>query len=280
MLGRVAAVIALVIALGAAAFFVLRKDDSAEKSKAAVAAFAAAWARGDDAGAGALTDSRAAAAAALKANRAGLDGAKVAVVPGPLTIKDDVASGTLRVTWTVPKIGTYAYSAPVTARKGKDKAWIVHYTPKTIHPRLTAGTRLGTSATAPHRANIDDRNGNALIDDRAVVRVGLAHDKIGPDSAQELAKALDIDASAYAKAVKNAGPKQFVEAQTLRKSDFAKLDLPKIQGLLTVDDTAPLAPTREFARAGARRASRTGRANGASSRSSTPSWRARRRAAS
>ena len=56
---------------------------------------------------------------------------------------------------------------------------------------------------------------------------------------------------ALVKAVRGAGPKQFVEAQTLRKDDYAakEAELDGIEGLLAVDATAPLAPTRAFARA-------------------------------
>src|SRR4051812_18801993 len=146
MMRRVLALAALVAALAGVAFLLLRRGDSAAKAEAAVAAFAAAWSRGDDAGAGALTDSRA-AAAALKADRAGLDGAQATVRPGPLTIRDGRATGRLRVSWQVPAQGTFAYSSPVTAVQGKD-GWLVHYTPRTIHPRLTTSTRLGTDAAS------------------------------------------------------------------------------------------------------------------------------------
>ena len=51
--------------------------------------------------------------------------------------------------------------------------------------------------------------------------------------------------------MRGAGPKQFVEAQTLREADYAakEAELDGIEGLLAVDATAPLAPTRAFARA-------------------------------
>jgi cell division protein FtsI/penicillin-binding protein 2 len=250
---RFAAVAALLIPIVAIASFLLvrARDDSAEQARAAVDAFAAAWSRGDDARAGALTDARG-AAKALKASRAGLDGAAVTVRPGALTMEDDRATGRLRISWRVPAIGTYAYTAPVTATKLQDR-WVVHYRPQTIHPRLTAATRLGTSATSPERAGILDRDGRALVQERAVVRVGLQRDKVRDvnASATALADALDVDAEALVKAVRGAGPKQFVEAQTLRKADYdAKAaELDGIEGLLAVDGTAPLAPTRAFARA-------------------------------
>ena len=85
------------------------------------------------------------------------------------------------------------------------------------------------------------------------MRVGLQRDKVTDvrASATALADALGVDADALVKAVRGAGPKQFVEAQTLRKDDYAakEAELDGIEGLLAVDATAPLAPTRAFARA-------------------------------
>ncbi len=238
--------------LAIVSFLLVRaRDDSAQQARAAVAAFAAAWSRGDDARAGALTDARG-AAKTLQTNRVGLDGATVVVRPGSLTMKDDRATGRLRITWRVPAIGTFAYTAPVTATKAEDR-WLVHYSPRTIHPRLTRTTRLGTSATAPERAGILDRDGRALVQERAVVRVGLQRDKVTDvrASVTAVAEALDVDADALVRSVRNAGPKQFVEVQTLRKADYAakEAELDGIEGLLAVDGTAPLAPTRAFGRA-------------------------------
>ena len=104
---RFAAVAALLIAVLAGASFLLvrARDDSAQQARAAVDAFAAAWSRGDDARAGALTDARG-AAKALETNRAGLDGAKVTVRTGSLTMKDDSATGRLRIRWSVPAFGS------------------------------------------------------------------------------------------------------------------------------------------------------------------------------
>jgi hypothetical protein len=157
----VAALAALLVPVVAiAAFLLLRGDDSGE-ARAAVDRFAAAWSAGDDARAGALTGDPA-AAKALKANRAGLDGAKVRVTPGALEMQDGRATGRLRVAWRVPAIGTFAYSSPVTAVKGDD-GWHVRFSPRTIHPRLTAATRLGTDAGSRERADIVDRDGRSCI---------------------------------------------------------------------------------------------------------------------
>jgi cell division protein FtsI/penicillin-binding protein 2 len=251
---RLAAIAALAVPLIAvAAFLILRAmDDSAEKSRAAEHDFAAAWSGGNDALAARLTDAPAAAGKALKANRTGLDGAKVRVTPGPLKLDGDRGTGTLRVTWDVPAIGAYGYGAPVTVVKGKD-GWLVHFDPRTIHPSLTAKTRLGTDSTDEGRADILDRDDNPLVQERDVVRVGLQRDKVTDigESVDALAGVLDIDGAALAKAVRGAGPKQFVEAQTLRKADYedVKTQLADVPGVATVEGTAPLAPTRAFGRA-------------------------------
>lgn len=227
-------------------------DDSADQARLAQHDFAAAWSRGDDALASRFTDAPAAAAKALKANRAGLDGAKAVVEPGPLKLDGDRATGSVHVTWDVPAIGDYGYRAPLTVVKAKD-TWLVHFDPRTIHPQLTAKTRLGTDSDDAARADILDRDGHPLVQERAVVRVGLQRDKVTDvnDSVQALGGVLDVDTKALAKAVRGAGPKQFVEAQTLRKTDYDKVkaQLEAVPGVLTVEGTAPLAPTRTFGRA-------------------------------
>ena len=251
---RAAAIAALAIPLVALAVFLISRamDDSAEQARMAEHDFAAAWSQGNDGLAGRLTDAPAAAGKALKVNRSGLDGATAIVEPGPLKVDGDRATGTVHVTWQVPAIGDFGYRAPVTVVKGSDR-WLVHYDPRTIHPRLTAKTRLGTDSSSTGRADILDRDGNPLVRDRAVVRVGLQRDEVTDidDSAGSLAGVLDIDAKALAKAVRGAGPKQFVDAQTLRKADYedVKERLAAVPGVKIVEATAPLAPTRTFGRA-------------------------------
>jgi cell division protein FtsI/penicillin-binding protein 2 len=66
-----------------------------------------------------------------------------------------------------------------------------------------------------------------------------------------VAKVVDVDVGAYARAIRRAGPRQFVEAVTLRAADLApkRAQLDRIDGVQLLDDTAQLAPTRGFARA-------------------------------
>ena len=70
-------------------------------------------------------------------------------------------------------------------------------------------------------------------------------------TAAAMARIVDVNRRAYERAIERAGPRQFVEAITLRPADAARLkpQLDGIRGALAVEDRAPLAPTRDFARA-------------------------------
>ncbi len=251
---RVAALGALALAVGAVVVVVVVwRLAHPPGPDAKLQDYAAAWTRGDDRGAGALTDNPKAATAALIANRKGLDGAHVSASAADVSSHGDQATGTLRVRWNVPSVGPWSYTTKVTLfRSGGD--WQVAWKPTDIHPRLTASNlRLGTVRDDPPRAPITDRDGAPLISSRAVDRVGIdrATVKDIDATATALAAVLDVNAANLARAARRAGPKQFVEALTLRHSQYAPLadQITPIQGAQVVPDTAQLAPTRGFARA-------------------------------
>jgi cell division protein FtsI/penicillin-binding protein 2 len=251
--GRTLAVLALVAAVavaGGAAYLLF--GGRGPSAREGVADFAAAWSRGDDAAAARLTSAPGPAASALRANRRGLDGASVRVSVLDVTEDGDAARARLRVAWQVPAIGRFAYDTRAALRRGED-AWQVVWRPEVVHPKLAGGRRLGTSVQRPGRADILDRSGRALVTDRAVVRVGVARDRVRDvdATARAVAEVVDIDARAYARAIRRAGPRQFVEAVTLRAADFRsrRAALEAIAGVQTVEGAAPLAPTRGFARA-------------------------------
>jgi cell division protein FtsI/penicillin-binding protein 2 len=166
---------------------------------------------------------------------------------------DDDARVRLRLAWQVPQFGRFAYTTRAALHRDGDQGWQVVWDPRLVHPALTGTTRLGTSVDRPGRASILDRDGRPLVTARAIVRVGVARDRVKDidATASAVAKVLDIDAAAYAKAIRDAGPRQFVEAVELRAADFApkRAALEAIEGVQTVEDTAQLAPSRRFARA-------------------------------
>jgi cell division protein FtsI/penicillin-binding protein 2 len=249
---RVAALGALVVVAAAVAFVVFGGPGEPPKPRTALDPYLAAWGRGDDRGAAALTDNPRAAAAALATNRRGLDGARVQASVGDVREHDDAADADVRVTWNVPGIGPWSYDATIALARDDDK-WHIAWSPADIHPRLRGAGRLGTVRQVPDRAPILDRDGRPLVMARQVVRVGIDRAKVSDvdATATQLAEVLKIDGDKLAAAARRAGPKQFVEALTLRTADYQPLAerLQAIQGVQTIDGTAQLAPTRSFARA-------------------------------
>jgi cell division protein FtsI/penicillin-binding protein 2 len=249
---RVAALGALAVVVAAVAFVVFGGPGDPPGPRTALDPYLAAWGRGDDRAAAALTDNPRAAAAALTTNRRGLDGARVRASVGEVREHDDAADADVRVTWNVPGIGPWSYDATIALARDDDK-WRIAWSPADIHPRLRGASRLGTVRQAPDRAPILDRDGRPLVMARQVVRVGIDRAKVSDvdATATQLAELLKIDGDKLAAAARRAGPKQFVEAVTLRTADYQPLAdrLQAIQGVQTVDGTAQLAPTRSFARA-------------------------------
>jgi cell division protein FtsI/penicillin-binding protein 2 len=249
---RVIALAALAIVVAAVAFVVFGGPGKPPGPRTALDPYLAAWARGDDRAAAALTDDPRAAAAALSASRRGLDGAHVQASVGEVREHDDAADADVRVTWDVPGIGPWSYGTTIALARDKGK-WRVAWAPADIHPRLRGPSRLGTVRQAPDRAPIRDRDGRPLVMARQVVRVGIDRAKVTDveATATQLAQVLKIGGGKRAAAARRAGPKQFVEALTLRNADYQPLAdrLKAIQGVQTVDGIAQLGPTRSFARA-------------------------------
>ncbi len=216
-------------------------------------AFAAAWTRGDDAVAAQETDAPSTALAALRANRAGLDGATVKVTPLAVTSSgDDAAVASARVAWQIPQIGPWSYRVRIKLRKVSGSGWRVAWAPTVVHPKLTTGTRLGTTRTQQRRGRLLDRNGTPLVESRPVVNVGVIAGKVKDPTATAaaVAQVTKIDPKPFARAISGGGRQEFVTAITLRPEDYTPIadQLRAIPGVQTVNTTAQLAPTRPFGR--------------------------------
>jgi cell division protein FtsI/penicillin-binding protein 2 len=251
--GAVVLVLLAGIALVGGLAYVLFLRDTGPTARDVLADFAATWSRGDDAGAARATTAAPVAVKALRANRRGLDGAKLRASVLSVREDGDRAQARLRLSWRVPQFGAFAYDTSASLRRDDEAGWQVVWSPKLVHPVLDSGTRLGTTVDRPERGRILDRAGQPIVAPRAVVHVGVARNKVSDPAATAaaMAKVVDVDADAYARAIRRAGPQQFVEAVTLREADFEDRNtaLQAVPGLQTVDDTAALAPTRGFARA-------------------------------
>jgi cell division protein FtsI/penicillin-binding protein 2 len=250
---RLAAVTALVLAVAAAiAAAVLLIGGGGPPASEAAEKFATAWSRGDDRGAAQFTNAPDRALADLQANRRGLDDASVRVRVTDVTEDDETAVARLAVSWDVPGVGPFRYRSRMRLDKGEDD-WTVRWARQVVHLRLADEQRLGTTREAAERGNIVARDGRAIVRDRTVYRVGLERDKVDDigASARALADVVDVDAGPLRRALRNAGPQQFVEAITMRPGDYEEIDgaLEDVPGALAVEAEAPLAESREFARA-------------------------------
>lgn len=250
---RATAIGVLVVALVAAASTTIGLvGRGGPAAKETAAAFVAAWSRGDDRGAARVTDAPGRALADLQENRRGLDGATVRARVVDVAENGDAATARLEVSWDVPAIGRWGYRSSAKLRRGEER-WTIAWNPKVVHPRLGPRRRLGTTREAARRGRILARDGRAIVRDRPVYRIGLARDKVRDvrASADALADLLDVDAATLRRALRGAGPQQFVEAITLRAGDYkaVKSALDGVPGALAVPGEAPLAESRGFARA-------------------------------
>jgi cell division protein FtsI/penicillin-binding protein 2 len=251
--GAVAALAAALALVGAAGWLLFGRDDGPSAGDAA-AAFAAAWSAGRDAEAAQLTDRPRVATAALTASRRGLDGAKVTATAGEVEERDGTAVAPVDVAWEVPGIGRFAYRTRLRLERAGER-WVVRWSPRTLHPRLTAETRLGTAVEAPERGRILARDGRAIVRPRAVtdiaVEVARVHDP--GDTAARLAAldGVEVDAGELERRIRDAPRGRFLPVITLRQGAYERIAerLRDIPGASVNPRTAPLAPTKTFGRA-------------------------------
>ena len=133
-----------------------------------------------------------------------------------------------------------------------EEEWHVAWQPDILLPGLVLGDRLQVTRTPAVRGDIMGDNDVPLVTERDVTRIGIDKTRIGAGewdtAARALAPLAGVDVEAYAAKVAAAGEKAFVEAITLRPEtavDWSAISASP--GVLLVQDTMPLAPTREFA---------------------------------
>lgn len=166
------------------------------------------------------------------------------------------------VTWDLDGPGpgeqTWQYETAVdlTQRSGDDPpAWRAVWDPSVVHPDLDAGSRLALAREQPPRADITGADGEVLVAQRSVARIGIDKVRLGDAdpaaAARDLAAAVGVDPQRVVDAVAAAGPEAFVEAIVLRASaaDGVRDAVEAVPGGRLIPDQLPLAPTREFARA-------------------------------
>ncbi len=254
---RVAIVAAAIVAAVAAVVAILVLGGGPDPQEA-VEEFVAAYETGDYEAAAALTEGEPSRVAkALKANVDGLDGAKLEADVVEVEQDGDRANATTEMRWQVPGIGEFAYEDARIALIRSDDRWLVRWAEDVVHPALDDnGERLGTERVASERAPILARDGQALVQPRPVVEVGVVAAGLSQSQVQRavaaIAGATEADGKALRRSLQAAdSPDNFVPAITLREEEFAEVSdrLEPVPGVEFGFRELPLAPTKEFARA-------------------------------
>ncbi|MGH3651856.1 penicillin-binding transpeptidase domain-containing protein [Glutamicibacter sp.] len=134
-------------------------------------------------------------------------------------------------------------------------SWKLRFDPSILAPEFETGDYLKAAFDPAARGNITDAEGESIVSNRPVIRVGMdkthAEKENWESSAKKLAKLVDIDEEAYVQRVMAAGDKAWVEAIVLRDDATREVTDEEIKGIPGANfhnDELPLAPTRSFAR--------------------------------
>jgi len=254
-MARVLLPLSLVLALltGVTGLTGCQGDDQSTASGAdrAAAALAAALADGDLSG---VSFSDGDTQDRYDAVVSGMDGLEPRVAVEQVSVNDAGTSARASLAWTWP-VGEQEWSYTSQARMTKrGDTWTTVWDPAVVQPELGADEVLDRVGVTPTRGRIIGVGGRAIVQPRAVERIGLDKTKVSGvralDSAHALAGVLGIDAGAFTKLVKVSGESAFVEGLVLRQADLTEqlsIKVSRIKGGLVVQDTLPLAPTRDFA---------------------------------
>lgn len=169
-----------------------------------------------------------------------------------LTESEATATATLGWSWAVTEQDwTYTTSAQLSRVGGE---WVVEWSPSIVEPSLRRGGSLELTGITAARGEIVGSGGQAIVTDRPVTRFGIDKSAVSKaravESARALAGLLDLDVPSYVERVKASGDEAFVEAIVLRRDDIpveVGAGYQRIKGALALQDTLPLAPTRDFA---------------------------------
>ncbi|MHA7141082.1 penicillin-binding transpeptidase domain-containing protein [Arthrobacter sp. Sr33] len=245
-----------VLAVAALALGLTACTDDRPTANDAAAAFAEGLSTLDVAGSAFTTGSVETVNADLAAITAALDPLTPSVSVGEVeSASEDQATAQLNHVWDVDESDEdWTYSTTVELSR-TDDVWQVVWDPAVAVEGLAAGEVLATSSVPAARGDILGADGEVLVTDRPVLRIGLDKTQLEEEqlagSAQDLADLVGVDPSAFTSQVEGAGPEAFVEAIVLRDDASRTItddELDAVPGVLALPDELALAPTRTFAR--------------------------------
>ncbi|MBD7995743.1 penicillin-binding protein [Arthrobacter sp. Sa2CUA1] len=170
-------------------------------------------------------------------------------------VSDSQAAATLHYVWDVNAAAEdYSYDATVLLDRGEDNTWQARFTSTTVHPELDPTERLLRTTAPVRRGDILGAGGAVLMADRAVWHVGIDKvwltEKEYASSAFYLSQYLNIDTDAFTAKVRAAGPKDFVEAVTVRQDSVPanfESEIATVPGAAALPEVRSLAQSGSFA---------------------------------
>lgn len=166
------------------------------------------------------------------------------------------ADAALTWTWDVPgsdEDWTYPVSVHLTA--AADGPYLVEWSRELLAPDLGADGVLTVSQGTGPRGQVLGQDGEVLVTETDIYRIGIDKTYIERDQWQDqavaLAEALELDdPEAYAERVLASGDRAFVVAMEVRQDDPGEVDMDavrKVDGVNLVPDVRELGPTPGFA---------------------------------
>jgi cell division protein FtsI/penicillin-binding protein 2 len=186
---------------------------------------------------------------------AGMGPVKPTVTVVGVETQAGTATAVLKYSWTfagVPQAWTYESSADLVNESGR---WKTSWQPSIVAADLDGSNRLTQRRLYPERGELRGVDENAIVEKRAVFRIGIDKTVVSGSqaatSAARLAALVNIDASAYQAKVASAGAEAFVEAIVIRAGSEDRPSgqaVAAIPGARSLQDQLMLAPTADFAR--------------------------------
>lgn len=170
-------------------------------------------------------------------------------------VQDTKATANLKFDWdSLDPDQIWSYTSSADLAQDDSGAWNVQWSDAIVHPDLQDGQGLALELIPGERSGILGNDDVPIVSNQEVHVLGINKADLSPEdaetSARELAEVVDIPVQEYQEKVHAYGDEAFVEAITLRRSDFLKLDGRRagaIDGYEVQTRTMPLAVTKGFA---------------------------------
>jgi len=219
----------------------------------AAKSYLAAWAKGDLAAAGRLTDNPAQATRALSNLRTTLHVTRVQTHLDGVHKQAGVTNAEATATLTLQGAGEWTYTTTLPMHKVSGD-WRVRWSTTDINPEFAPGTRLVLRRSLPPRAPLLTGDGQPLFTTQPIVDVGLEPQRMGAHAATTIAtvaRILKVNGTALTAAVRSAKPDAFVPVITLRLAAYeaVKPRIYNLPGTVFHQDAELLPPITGFARA-------------------------------